>query len=60
MTRPPKPPRAESWRTSNPHYQPGGVRKVRINGIACVELDAGTWWDYVRDQTVLNPKGKRA
>lgn len=60
MKRQPKPPRPESWRTSNPTYQSGGVRKVRINGVECVEIDGAKWWDYVRDQKALNAKGRKA
>jgi hypothetical protein len=47
------------WRTTNPGYQSGGVRLVRVNGIPCVEIDAGKWWDYRRDQEALNKRGRR-
>lgn len=53
-----KPPRPEQWRETNPHYQPGGVRRVRINGVECVEIDGAKWWDYQRDQRALN-NGRR-
>lgn len=36
---------AEQWRTSNPGYRATPPRRVVINGIACVEIDAGTLWD---------------
>jgi hypothetical protein len=52
-------PRAETWRESNPTYQSGGVRKVRINGVECVEIDAGKWPDYLRDQAAL-AKGRKS
>jgi hypothetical protein len=57
-----KTPRPDAWRDTNPHYQPGGVRRVRIPHretgelVECVEVDAGTWPDYLSDQRVLNPK----
>lgn len=56
-----KTPRAEDWQTTNPGYQRGAVRKVRIRTesgqvLDCVEIDATTWWEYQRDQRILNPK----
>jgi hypothetical protein len=32
---------------------------VRVNGVECVELDAGKWWDYRRDQELMSKRGKR-
>ncbi|HZX81685.1 MAG TPA: hypothetical protein VFE72_12120 [Lysobacter sp.] len=49
----------EGWQKSNPGYQSGGVRTVRINGVPCVEIDAGKWWDYERDQRALSKRGKQ-
>ena len=50
--------RPEDWRRTNPEYQSGGVRRVRIRGVDCVEFDAGKWWDYTRDQRAMS-KGRR-
>jgi len=58
MTRQPKPPRAEDWQRSNPQYQSGGVRKVRVNGHECVEIDAALLWDRERNAKFA-AKGRR-
>ena len=57
MKRTAKPPRAEDWRRTNPGYQSGGVRKVRIHGVECVEIDAALLWDRERDAKAA--KGRR-
>jgi hypothetical protein len=58
-------PRAETWRESNPQYQSGGVRKVRIPHretgelIECCEFDGALLWDRERDNAAL-AKGRKS
>jgi hypothetical protein len=59
MKRRPAPTDPARWRETNPDYRPGGVRRVRINGVECVEFDAGKWWDYRRDQELMSKRGRR-
>lgn len=59
MNRLPKPPRPEDWRKTNPRYERSAPQTGRLNGMEVVVIDAGTWWDYARDQRAL-AKGKKA
>lgn len=39
---------ADSWRESNPGYQQTPPRRVRINGVECIEVDGGLVYDASR------------
>lgn len=52
----PKPHKPEAWRTSNPSYQPSKPKKIRINGVPCVEIDGGLAYDMA--QTDKREAGK--